>query len=312
MLTGVASTVPALLTAIEQLPPQDYRRQLERISVTPLDAQFLLTAATQRIANRWLMREQLLQSYDYVDRSLDATLRALSLRPNDTFIKRAVSDAQCAVASQRVSDGSPGEALVYYREAYANDPLNLMALIGAVDASLQDGDTASARSLLELASPEQRKTFEHLFYQGFMAMRRGDYGGARKAFERAASHGQESPTLHAYLGVLDLRDGQRDSASAHFERALTIATAPMDALSDVVGICASNGFADVSRPYADRMIDLTTAAIARNPGSPSLYTNRALAYSALGEQSLAARDTDSSRALRGWWGSVEQSAPDGM
>jgi len=300
-LTGVASTVPALLTAVEALPPHQYRQQLNRISARPLDSQTLLTAATQRVANRWLMREQLLVSYDYADQSLEATLQALALRPNDDFIKRSVSDAQYAVAEQRISDGFPEEAFTYYRAAYENDPLNLMALTGAVSVALQRGDLLTAQQTMELASPAQRKCFQYLIYQAILAVRRGDYGEARNACEEAASRGQESPTMHAYLGFLDLREGHRDAARQHFERALSIATTPMDALSDIVDLCASNGFASEVRSYAERLRDLATAAIANDPASPSLYSTRALAYTALGEQVLASRDMDSNRGLTGWW-----------
>jgi spermidine synthase len=307
-LTGVASTVPALLTAVEELPAQEYRRQLNAMSVKPLDAQTLLTAATQRIANRWLMREQLLISYEYTDRSLEATLRALSLRPNDTFIKRAVSDAQYAVGEQRANDGYPDEALLYYRQAYANDPTNLMALTGTVDAAIQCGDVPAAETLMDLASPEQRKAFQYLIYQGMLAVRRSDFGAARKAFEAAAGNGQESPIMHAYLGYLDLRDGQRDSAHAHFERAVAIATTPSDALSEIVDLCASARFSPEARPYAERLVDLTSDAIAHDPGLPSLYSTRASAYSVLGEQTLAARDMETNRGLINWWQGASESA----
>jgi Tfp pilus assembly protein PilF len=183
-----------------------------------------------------------------------------------------------------------------------------MALTGAVSAALQRGDLLSAGNAMELASPAQRKTFQYLIYRAILAVRRGDYGDARKACEEAASHRQESPTMHAYLGFLDLRESQPDAARRHFERALAIATTPMDALSDIVDLCASNGFASQVRSYAERLRDLATAAIANDPGSPSLYSTRALAYSALGEQVLASRDVDSNRGLTGWWQGLGPSA----
>jgi tetratricopeptide (TPR) repeat protein len=300
-LTGVASTVPALLTAVEQLPPHEYRRRLNQMCLRPLDSQALLTAATQRLANRWLMREQLLISYNYPDQSLSATLQALALRPNDNFIRRAVSDAQYAVADQRMADGLADEAFTYYSAAYQYDPSNLIALMGAVSAALQRGDLLSAENAMALASPAQRKTFQYLVQRAMLAARRGDYGAGREACEEAASHGQESPTMHACLGFLDLRDGQPDAARRHFERALAIATSPMDALSDIVDLCTSDGFASDVRGYAERLRDLATAAIADDPGAPWLYSTRALAYTALGEHMLAARDTDSHRGLVGWW-----------
>ncbi len=304
-LTGIASTVPALLTAVEETPAQEYRRQLNSISARPLDAQALLTAATQRMANRWIMREQLLISYDYSDRSLEATLQALSLRPNDSFIKRVVSDAQFAVADQRMNDGYPDEAFVYYRQAYANDRLNLMALTGAVSAALQRDDLATAQTVMDLASPEQRKAFQYLIYAGTIASRRGDFRVARKAFEAAAANGQESPTLHSHLGFLDLRDGERDSAHAHFERAVAIATNPMGALSDIIQLCAGNLSPGI-RDYAQQLAAMATEAIAHDPGTPALYVTRAEAYSALGEQTLASRDMDTNRALTGWWEGLER------
>jgi tetratricopeptide (TPR) repeat protein len=256
------------------------------------------------------MREQLLISYNYADQSLEATLQALALRPNDTFIRRAVSDAQYAVADQRMDDGSPEEAFQYYREALANDPGNLMALTGAVTACLHRGDLATAEQFMGMASPIQKEAFQYLIYQGLLAVQRGDFGAARKSFEQAASHEQESPMMHAYLGYLDLRDGQRPSASSHFERAVEIATTPMEALSDIVDLCASNGFAIEARPYAERLVELATAAIANDPGSASLYSTRALAYSALGEQSLATRDMESNRSLIGMWEGLGERASD--
>ncbi len=307
-LTGVASTVPALLTAVEELPAQEYREQLNSICTRPLNPQQLMTAATQRVANKWLMREQLLISYDYADQSLDATLQALALRPNDAFIKQAVSDAQYAVAEQRLNDGYPDEALQYCTQAVANDPTNLMALTAAVDACFQRGDVVNAQAFMNMATPEQRKAFQYLICEGMLAGRRGDFGAARKAFEAAGANGQESPTMHAYLGYLDLRDGQRESAQAHFRRAVEIATNPGSAIADIVDLCASSGFAAEVRPYAERLVELTTKAIANDPGSPSLYATRANAYAALGEQVLAARDADTNRGLIGWWVGLQQSA----
>ena len=300
-LTGVASTVPALLTAVEQTSAFEYHQQLNAISVRPLTAQTLLSAATQRLANRWLMREQLLISYDYTDQSLEATLRALSLRPNDQFVKNAVGDAQYSVGNAKLTDGYPEEAFGLFREAYLNDRANLMPLTAAVEAAMQMGDVSQAQQIMGLASEKQKKFFQYLVFKGLLAMKRMEFSTARKCFEEALDLGQESPTLHASLGFLDLREGNRETAHAHFERALAIATNPTDVLYDIVDACASGGFAAEARGYAQQLAAAMTAAIANDPGLPTLYANRALAYSVLGDEKLAARDMDTRKSLLGWW-----------
>lgn len=300
-LTGIASTIPALLTAVEEISAYEYHQQLNAISVRPLTAQTLLTAATQRLANRWLMREQLLISYNYNDQSLEATQRALGLRPNDQFIRNAVGDAQYAVGNAKLTDGYPEEAFTIFRDAYFNDRSALMPLTAAVEAAMQMGDLPLAEQTLALASDKQKEFFQYLVFKGLLAMKRMEFSTARKCFEDALAREQESPTLHVSLGYLDLREGNRKSAHSHFERALAIATTKTDVLYDIVDTCATGGFTGDARGYAQQLASAMTAAIANDPGLPYLYANRALAYSVLGEEQLAARDMDTRNSLLGWW-----------
>jgi len=300
-LAGVASTMPALLTAVEQMSATEVRTQLNEMSVRPLDARTLFTAAAGRLAGRWLMRSQMLISYDYPDQSLDAALEAYNLRPNDRFLQRAVGDAQQIVGEQSLDDGDETQALAYFREALDNDEDNLMALTEGVDAALRMGQLSVAEEMLERASADQRQAFDYLICTGRLAMRRHDYEAARTAFEEAGSHGQESPTMHAALGFIDLRTGKRESAEVHFRRARAIATDRMDAMYDIVTLCESEGFASEVRSYATELVRLASVAIAADPGDPDLYAVRAVAYSALGEDRLAARDAATKRSLLGWW-----------
>jgi len=309
-LSGVASTIPALLTAVEQTSAADFRSQLNEISVRPLGLGTLLTAAAGRLAGRWLMRSQLLISYDYPDRSLDAAVEAYNLRPNDRFLRRAVGDAQQIVGEQRLDDGDDAEAFDYLQQAFDNDETNLMALTESVEAALNMGDLPLADKTLERASPERRHAFEYLMYTARLAMRRGDYENARSAFEEAASHDQESPSMHSGLGFIELRDGNRPAAQAHFQRALVVATDKMDALYDIVTLCQSGGFGSDARPYAEQLVELAARAIADNPGEPDFYATRATAYSALGEDKLAARDAATQRSLLDWWETPAISAYD--
>ena len=300
-LAGVASTMPALLAAVEQMSSAEVRNQLNEISLRPLAPGALLIAAAGRLAGRWLMRSQLLISYDFPERSLDAALEAYNLRPNDRFLRRAVGDAQHIVGERRLDDGDDAEAFDYLQRAFDNDETNLMALTEAVEAALNMGDLPLAEKTLQRASPEQRRAFEYLMSTARLAMRRGSYAKARSVFEKAASRGQESPTLHSGLGFIELRDGNRQAAHAHFQRALKVATHKMAVLYDIVSLCQSGGFGSDARSYAEELVKLVSAAIAANPGEPDLYATRATAYSALGENKLAARDDATKRSLLGWW-----------
>jgi spermidine synthase len=307
MLAGVASTMPALLTAVQQTSAGEVRRQMNSMSVRPLDAQTLLTAATARLAGRWLMRSQLLISYDHAQESLDAALEALGLRPNDTFLRRAVGDAQYIMGEQSLIGGDLEMAYEFFREAYLNDGENLMALTSAVRAALKIGDPILAEDMMSRASDEQRRAYQYLVSEGVLALGRLNYEAARQAFEEAAGHGQESPPLHARLGLLDLRQGHRDSAHEHFRRSLEIATYRFEALQDIVELCVAAERGSEVRPYAEELAALASAAIANNPGEPELYATRAMAYSVLGEDGLAARDRATQRSLLGWW--AEPSPP---
>ena len=302
-LQGVASTMPALLTALEQVPAHESQRRLNEICTRPLDAETLEDAETGRLAGQWLMRGQMLYSYGYEDQYLEAAGEASTLRPYDRFITRAVADAQYAVGDRRMADGYPDEAFEFFSGAYANDPTNVMALTAAARAGLQSGDIQLAEKVLRLASPEQEDVFQVRVYRGWLALKRLEYEAARREFEAASAleRGQESPRMHVGLGFLALIAGEPEAAREHFNRAAEISTNPLDAVYDIVYICTDRGFTAEVRPYASDLVALATRAIAADPGEPYLYEYRALGYRALGEERKAARDRATKRSLVGWW-----------
>jgi spermidine synthase len=311
-LTGVASTMPAVLTAFERVSPYEIRQRLNEMCVQRLNAQTLYDAANTRQAGRWLMRGQLLYSYDFPGEYLDAVNQALALRPHDRFVRRTVADAQYMVGEQQMADGYPGEAYEYYSDSYENDPTSAMALAAAVDAALSFGDVALSEQALEQAAAEHESAFEILVYKGIVAMRRSKYEDARRAFEEAAALGQESPTMHVGIGLLELREGNQEASRERFGQALEISTYPLDTLYDIVDSCTSAGLTFEARPYAQQLASLATAAIAADPGDPSLYDYRSLAFSTMGEQSLASRDQTTSRSLKGWWQEAPTTGSDAL
>jgi len=311
-LTGVDSTMPAVLTACERLSPHDFQRVLDEMCTKSVDPQTLHDAANTREAGRWLMRGQMLYSYGYTGQYLEAMAEADKLRPADRFVKRTVADAQYAVGEQRMFDGYPEEAFEYFSGAYANDPTNVAALVGAVRAGLGTGDLGLAERTLRLASPEQEEAFQVRVYKGWLGLKRREYQSARREFEAAAAaaRDQESPMMHVGLGFLALNDGREEEAHDHFQRALAIATNALGAVYDVVEICAARGFKQEVRGYAEELVSLATAAIASDPGKGYLYDYRALGYSTLGEEQKAERDRATKRSLIGWWEETEAGQAD--
>ena len=300
-LAGVSATMPALLTAVEQVSPYEARKQISSMCTVAPQAQTLQDADTGRRASEWLMRGQLLYSYDYGQQCLNAVSRAHSLRPRDRFIRRALADAQYAVGNTNLADGYPQEAFETFREAHANDPQYVGALTGGVRAALNMSNVNLAEETLRWAAPEQRSIFQVLSYSGLVALQRLDYDRARDAFEEAASRGQESPTMHIGLGIVELKRDRTESAHRHFRRALEIATDPGDALFNIVDSCTYHDVAHQARPYAGLLVSAASVAIADDPGNPALYTRRALAYRTLGDDTSAARDEAAARSLSGWW-----------
>jgi len=305
-LSGVASTTPALLTALDRTSGPEMVRQLAEMSTRPLDAATLQAAEATRQANRWLMRSQVSYSYGYVDEYLEGVRRALEQRPRDRFIERALADAEWEVANQQWGRGLLREAYERFMAAYRDDPLNASALAAAAGVALQLGDLPLAQSTLEMAAPDQLDIFDILVRSGQVALARGDWEGARRAFEAAGrgkdGHwGQESPEMHVGLGVVALHEGQRALAREHFDRALNIATDSAGALHDIVDLCVAHGFAADARSYAEQLVGLAESGIASDPGTPLYYDYRALAYSALGEDRKAERDRATADSLSNWW-----------
>ncbi len=136
-LSGVSATIPALLKAVGELSGEEGRLALQGLCSRRLDAQALLDATTMRQANMWIMRSQLLSSYDYSDQAVDACRNAFSLRPNDRFMREALADALVAVGDGQQVDGDYGPSLRTYGEAYALDPRSVSAVSSAVFSALQ-------------------------------------------------------------------------------------------------------------------------------------------------------------------------------
>ncbi len=140
-----------------------------------------------------------------------------------------------------------------------------------------------------------------LVQKGLVALAFSDYEAARTALEQAAALDQESPAMHVGLGYIHLRDGDRKSAHEHFERAIAVSTTAVDTVHDIVHRCTRGDLTVAAIPYAEKLVALATAAIAADPAEPYLYDYRALAYSTLDEEKLAARDLATKRSLSGWW-----------
>jgi spermidine synthase len=304
-LEGVASTMPALLTAYARLTSGDPRAELNRLCTRPLTAQELFDASTNQIAQEWVMRAMLLDSDGRAESYLRAMERAKALRPHDLFISVALSEAQGRYAGACYDD-SLEKALYLYQLAIENDPTNVEAIIGAMQAAMDLGDYAMVRGVLAGTPPRQREVFKVLIYEALLAMHDGDYEGARRAYEAAAEHGQESPPMHIGLGILELREGNREQAHRHFRRALQVATNYQGTLYDLVTSCETHGQRAEGREYAQALVASSTGMIASNPTAPLCYEERARAYEALGESALAERDWATARSLKNWW---ETSSP---
>jgi spermidine synthase len=300
-INGVASTMPALLTAVEQLPEGQVWRQLNDMCTSPLDGETLRDAAVGRLAGRWLMRGQLEYSYNNPDQYLQAAIQAQMLRPQDTFIRRFLADALWCVGNRQYDDGDARLAYASFRESFADDPTNMDSLISAAYTAIDMGDLNLAQQTLSLASPSQREVFQALVYYGLIALARSDYEGARGYFERAAARDQESPTLLIGLAIVDLKDRNSAAARGHFDRAIQISTRGLETLHSIVSLCSQHDFTSEARRYAPDLEATATQAIAADPGRPGLYSYRALAYRILGEDAKAARDEASARSLFGWY-----------
>ena len=305
-LKGVSATMPALLTAVEQMPEPEVWQELGEMCTQPPSVETLRDAAVSRLAGRWLMRGQLLYSYDYSDQYLQAAQQAQQLRPKDAFVQRVVADALWCVGNRQDNDGYPKQAYDSFREAFADDAGSLDGLTSAVYTALEMGDVNLAEQTLALSGPEQRQVFQVLVFSGLVALRRMNYEAAAHDLEQAASGGQESPLMYAGLGVIALKNRDSRTAHAHFHRALQIATRGLDVLDTIVDLCSTHGFTSDAREYAAELVDASTAAIAADPARPALYNYRALAYRALGEDVAAERDAAAARSLSGWWGNTEQ------
>lgn len=299
----VAATMPALLTACQQLPEEEAWRQIEAMCDRPLDPATLRQITVSRQAGRWLMRAQLLSSYDDAERYLAAARQAYALRPGDSFLRCVVAEALWSAGNAQLLNGYPEAAYHSFREAYSYDPSNVNALTSAASVALEMGDWRLAEQTLELAAPAQRDIFQVVVCWGMAAMAKKDYAAAEEYFRRAAdpARGQESPYLHVGLGLLALREGDRERAHQHFARALRVATQGLQVILNLVEACDYHGFKEEARAYAPDLIRTATQAIAEDPSDPTCYRYRARGYEVLGEKRNADRDYAAAEALVGWW-----------
>jgi len=257
------------------------------------------------------MRGQLEYSYDSADQYLQAATQAHSLRPQDNFVRQMLADALWTVGSRQDENGYPRDAYESYREAFVNDPTRADAVASAVYAALEMGDLDLAQQTASLASPAQRDVFQVLVYSGMTALRRSDYQTARQCFEKATKGDgaepvewrPETPTMHIGLGVVLLKSGQGRAAHEHFRRAIEISTRGLDTLYNIVDLCSTHGFTSDARIYAQELADLASSIIAVDAGRSVWYEYRALAYSVLGDEERANRDTAAARSLSNWYSS---------
>jgi tetratricopeptide (TPR) repeat protein len=306
-IRGVSRTMPALLTAVQQLPEPLVWAQLNSMCTKPLDGSTLRDAVVARLAGIWLMRGQLEYSYESYNQYLQAAMQAHTLRPQDNFVRQMLADALWSVGTRQDDNGSPQEAYSSYREAYVNDPTRADAICSAAYAALEMGNLDLAEQTLALASPEQRGYFQVLVYQGMTALRRLNYDAAATYLRKAAAGDQESPTLDIGLALVSLKRGHRKEAHQLFHRAIEISTRGLDTLYNIVDLCRTHGFTGDARQYAQMLADVASDNIAADAGRPNWYNYRALAYSALGEDQKAKRDEAAARSLSysSWYGATE-------
>ena len=305
-IRGEGRTIPALLTAVQQLPEPLVWAQLNSMCTRPLDGATLRDAVVARLAGIWLMRGQLEYSYGSSDQYLQAAMQAHTLRPQDNFVRQMLADALWSVGTKQDENGDLRGAYASYREAYADDPTRADTICSAVYAALEIGDLGLAEQTIALASPEQREYFQMLVYEGMIALRQFNYDAARTYLQKAAECDQESPTLHIGLGVVLLKRGDRKAAHERFRRAIDISTRGLDTLYNIVDLCTAHKFTSDARPYAEMLADVASAIIADDAGRPDWYNYRALAYSVLGEDQKAKRDEAAARSLSysSWYGAT--------
>jgi len=299
---GVAATMTAVLTAVEQVPDLAFRMQLNALCSRPLDALALDNTLIARHMNQWIMRAQTLDSAGYDQQYLDAVRRAYALRPQDQFAKSALAEALCDMAYIQGLDGQAQESFASASEAFTLDPSRVDALAGAVQAALMSNDIKLAENTLRRAAPRQLETFELQSYLGQIALSHFDYELARQAFEKCAALDMESTTLHVSLGLIELKSGHKDAARKHFARALSMASSDdLNIVYDIVRGCISHNFPEEASAYAPQLVEAASAAIAGDPTRSSFYDYRAFAYTTLGMKEQAEYDQATSRSLQDWW-----------
>jgi len=234
-LSGVSATIPGLLKAVGELSGEKGRAALESLCSRRLDAQTLLDATTMRQANMWIMRSQWLTSYDYSDRAVEACRNALSLRPNDRFMREALADALAVVADGQQRDGDWVSSLRTYGEAYALDPRSVSALAGAVFSALQLAPDdlpglvqgrVLPPDLFRRGLPLRPGDVERASYQlPFVQVKAEEWSEftpleyAEWIHELGAPSQRDAFQMRVYEGLIALRKGEFRDAGAIFEQA---------------------------------------------------------------------------------------------
>jgi len=229
-LSGVSATIPGLLKAVGEFAGAKGPQALESMCTRRLDAQTLLDATSMRLANTWIMRAQLLASYDYADRVVDACQNALSLRPNDRFMREALADALISVGDSEQGDASFVQSLVTYDEAHGYDPRSVCPLTGSVFSGLQllgedlpqlvQGRVSPAGGALDPSDLDQA-----LYQLPFMAVTPKEWeeltpvGYAERILDSAASSQRDTFQMRVYTGLIALSKGDFAAARQAFEKA---------------------------------------------------------------------------------------------
>jgi spermidine synthase len=299
--SGVSATMPALLAALQAVPPERVRAELSALCTRPPTPTELYDAVLGRQAQQWVMRGQLLSDAGFSAHYVRAIEHGQALRSHDRFLSEALADAELSAADGARNDDDLQGAYHLYRAAMQHDPTSTRALVQAAWAAADLGSLDEGERILATASPEQRKAFMYQTLSGVFALDRMDYEAAREHFTAASKLNQEAPELHVGEGVLDLQDGRREKAYAEFARARKVDTSALDALSLIVTHCVAHNLRADARPYAEDLVAVATGMLRVEPSTPLYYDRRAQAYEVLGDQDLAARDRETAASLRGWW-----------
>ncbi len=119
---GVAATMPALLTALEDLSQSNGQAQLNALCSRPLNTQETFEAINNQIANKWVMRAMIFDSLRRSEQYVQAMERARAIRPSDSFISRELAEAETRQADDSYENGDVAGAFRLYQQGILERP----------------------------------------------------------------------------------------------------------------------------------------------------------------------------------------------